>query len=47
MRSLKNQEKVAPLKELCPDAKYPLQLVEADLLDEDCWASAVDGKILI
>ncbi len=26
-----------------PNAKYPLELVEADLNDKDCWGPAVDG----
>ena len=34
---------VKPLLELVPDAKYPLELVEADLNDKDCWGPAVDG----
>ena len=43
VRSLKNQEKVQPLRELCPDAKFPLELVEADLLSPDGWTKAVKG----
>ena len=38
VRSLKNEERVAPLRNLCPGAKYPVELVEADLLNADCWA---------
>ncbi len=34
---------VKPLLELVPDAKYPLELVEADLSDKDCWGPAVEG----
>ena len=30
-----------PLRELVPDAKYPLRLVEADLSKADSWAKAV------
>lgn len=41
VRSLQNETKVKPLKELCPDARYPLELVEADLLKEDGWKEAV------
>ena len=37
VRSLKNDDKVAPLRQLCPDAKYPIELVEADLLNPDSW----------
>ena len=31
-----------PLRELVPDAKYPLRLVEADLSKADSWAKAVN-----
>ncbi|GIY35260.1 cinnamoyl-CoA reductase 1 [Caerostris darwini] len=41
VRDAKNEEKVKPLKELCPDATYPLELVEADLLKEETWKEAV------
>ncbi len=44
MRSTKDDKKVAPLKNLCPDAKFPLELVEADLLDEKPWPDAVQGE---
>ena len=38
VRSLKNEERVAPLRNLCPGAKYPVELVEADLLgDPESW----------
>ena len=37
VRDLKNEAKVKPLQELCPDAKHPLELVEADLTKEDSW----------
>jgi len=43
VRSLKNEEKLKPLQELVPDAKYPLELCEADLQDKDSWISAVKG----
>jgi len=43
VRSLENEVKVQPLRNLCPDAKYPLELVEADLLDEESLERAVDG----
>ncbi len=45
MRSLDNEEKVAPLHKLCPDAKYPLELVEADLKEKECWSKAVAGNV--
>lgn len=37
VRDLSKEETVKGLKELVPDAKYPLELVEADLLKEDSW----------
>lgn len=37
VRSLENEEVVKQLKELVPEAKYPLELVEADLLKEESW----------
>ena len=41
IRSLKNEEKVKALKELVPDAKYPLDLCEAELLNKESWPPAV------
>ncbi len=41
VRSTKNDEKVKPLRELCPDSKHPLELVEADLTQPDSWKAAV------
>ena len=41
VRSLKNEEKVKPLYELCPEENDKLELVECDLLDENCWDAAV------
>ena len=39
VRSLANERKVQPLKDLCPEnAKYPLELVEADLLKKETWS---------
>ena len=43
VRSLKNEEKVKALKELVPDAKYPLDLCEADLQNKESWPPAVQG----
>ena len=37
VRNLQNEEIVKQLKDLVPDAKHPLELVEADLLKEDSW----------
>ena len=44
VRSLKNEEKVKALKELVPDAKYPLDLCEADLQNKESWPPAVQGS---
>ena len=41
VRSLKDEKKVAPLRNLVENPKYPLELCEADLLDEKCWINAV------
>jgi len=43
VRSLKNEEKLMPLRELVPDAKYPLELCEADLQNKESWIPAVKG----
>ncbi|PIK48965.1 hypothetical protein BSL78_14178 [Apostichopus japonicus] len=43
VRSLKNPLKVDPLKKLGEATDNRLELVEADLLDADCWTNAVDG----
>ena len=43
VRSLKNEDKVKELKELVPDAAYPLDLYEADLNSEKGWEEAVQG----
>ena len=43
VRSLKSEEKVKAMRELVPDAKYPLELCEADLQDKDSWIPAVKG----
>ena len=43
VRSLKNEEKVKPLQEMVPDATHPLELVEADLMNEESWKEAVRG----
>ena len=37
VRNLGNEKKVRPLQKLCPNSKYPLELAEAELLDEHCW----------
>eukprot|EP01134_Creolimax_fragrantissima_P006525 CFRG6525T1 len=43
VRSTKNEEKIKPIIDLVPNAKYPVQLVEADLLSDKGWAEAVMG----
>ncbi|XP_047485902.1 phenylacetaldehyde reductase-like, partial [Penaeus chinensis] len=43
VRSLSNEAKVEPLKNLVPEAKFPLELVEADLTKEEGWDKAVEG----
>ena len=43
VRSIKNEAKVKPLQDLVPDATYPLELVETDLLNEESWKEAVTG----
>ena len=43
VRSLKNEEKVKPLHNLVPDAKNPLELVEAQLDNPSSWKEAVKG----
>ncbi|XP_077988278.1 uncharacterized protein LOC144442779 [Glandiceps talaboti] len=43
VRSLKNEKKVQPLYNLCPDSKHKLELVEADLSEPDSWQKAVEG----
>lgn len=41
VRSLENEEKLQWVKQLDPEAKHEIELVEADLLKEDCWPAAV------
>jgi len=43
VRRLKNEEVCEALKALGPNARFPLELVEADLLDEESWKKAVEG----
>ena len=43
VRSLKNEEKVKPIRNLHPACADRLELVEADLLEEDGWDKALDG----
>lgn len=41
VRSLKNEDKVKHLRDLCPGSTHKVELVEADLLDEESWVKAV------
>ncbi|KAE9420223.1 hypothetical protein Angca_009532, partial [Angiostrongylus cantonensis] len=41
VRSLKNEKKVTPIRRLQQDGR--LELVEADLMNGECWKSAVSG----
>lgn len=41
VRSLENEDHYQWVKQLCPDAKHELQLVEAALLKEESWTEAV------
>ena len=43
VRSLKREEKVKPLRNVVPDAKYPLRLLPADLQDAESLSRAVKG----
>jgi nucleoside-diphosphate-sugar epimerase len=41
VRSVKDEKKIAHLKKLVKNSKYPLELVEADLNNENSWLGAV------
>ncbi|PIK56104.1 putative NADPH-dependent methylglyoxal reductase GRP2 [Apostichopus japonicus] len=43
VRSLTNPLKVDPLKKLGEEAENRLELVEADLTNEECWKDAIEG----
>ena len=43
VRNLKNDKKVTPLREMVPEAKHPLELVEAELTNAESWKEAVKG----
>lgn len=45
VRNLNNEKKVTPLQNLCTNAKYPLELAEAELLDEHCWERYINYTI--
>ncbi|EDV29631.1 uncharacterized protein TRIADDRAFT_19972 [Trichoplax adhaerens] len=43
VRSLKSEKKVKPLRELAENSEHSLELVEADLMEKECWTKAVEG----
>ncbi len=43
VRSLQDDRKVSALRDLCPSAQFPLDLVEADLTNPSSWTQAVRG----
>ena len=43
MRSLKNEAKVVKRSEMVPDARYQLELFEAELQSEESWKEAIKG----
>ena len=43
VRSLKSEDKVQSLRDIVPNPRYPLELVEADLEDGESWKEAVKG----
>ncbi|XP_022251270.1 dihydroflavonol 4-reductase-like [Limulus polyphemus] len=45
VRSLQNEEKLKPIKELCPDAPQKVELVEADLTKDEGWNDTIVSTI--
>jgi uncharacterized protein YbjT (DUF2867 family) len=43
IRSLKDEKKAQPLRDLAKNSKHELELAEADLLNEQSWINAVKG----
>ena len=43
VRSLRDEKKTKPLRNLVANPKHVLELVEADLLNENSWLDAVKG----
>jgi nucleoside-diphosphate-sugar epimerase len=41
VRNLENEKKVQPLREIVPNPKYPLRLIEADLVNPRSWTEVV------
>ena len=44
VRNVNNEQKTKHLHALCPEAKYPLQLIQADLLDSESWTRQVENE---
>ena len=42
VRDINNETKTTPLYALYPNAKYPLELVQADLLEPNSWIRSVN-----
>ena len=47
VRALDDEKKVAPVRKLSQNGVYPLELVEADLLDAASWTIAVQGVDIV
>jgi nucleoside-diphosphate-sugar epimerase len=47
VRSLRDEKKVAPLRGLVSNPKHPLELVEADLLNETVWLNIVKDCTIV
>ena len=43
VRDMNNKTKIEPLHKLYPEAEFPLELVEADLMKPESWSKAVEG----
>lgn len=43
VRSLKKEQKIRHLRDLCPGSRYKMELVEADLTTDAGWDEAVNG----
>lgn len=41
LRNLEDTNKIEPIKKISQIAKYPIEIVKADLLDAKSWQSAV------
>ena len=39
VRNLANEQKVKPLRNLCPGAAHKLELVEGELTNKECWTA--------